>query len=216
MIPFLPYDGSSSITKSSFYLKFLLITSILYTSNRQDVRQRPKYQHRIQKLPTFAHRYTTAAGRASYPAIKGELDMPVDYRNSRVPLETIAISALEKSTRLLAESIALLQNHTQEDQDNPVTLTRQKDIHDDDLKAADALQPSTVARIGSAVHACNLENITVGKESQQTIILEGRGSIRARNITTGDGSVQLVGVSDIHSSLTNSIAKIFVHIVSPS
>lgn len=71
-------------------------------------------------------------------------------------------------------------------------------MHDDDVNAADTIQPSTVASIGSAAHACNLENITVGKESQQTIILEGGGSIRARNITTGDGSVQLIGkLSDV-------------------
>lgn len=71
-------------------------------------------------------------------------------------------------------------------------------MHDDDLKAADATQSSAVARIGSAAYACNLENITAGKESQQTIILEGGGSIRARNITTGDGSVQLIGqLSDV-------------------
>ena len=72
------------------------------------------------------------------------------------------------------------------------------------LTSADTIQPSPVASMGfelpgnahknaSTVHTCNLENITVGKESQQTIILEGGGSIRAKNIATGDGSVQLIG-----------------------
>lgn len=115
-----------------------------------------------------------------------------------IRLQTMAISALEKSTRLLADSIALLQNHTREGQDNATTATQQEVIHDDDLEAADTIQPSTVAGIGSAAHISNLENITAGKESQQTIILEGGGSIRARNITTGDGSVQLIGqLSDV-------------------
>ncbi|KAF9776465.1 hypothetical protein IL306_005344, partial [Fusarium sp. DS 682] len=36
--------------------------------------------YRIQKFSTFA--YTTVAGRDSYPAIEGELNTHVDYRNS--------------------------------------------------------------------------------------------------------------------------------------
>jgi hypothetical protein len=82
-------------------------------------------------------------------------------------------------------------------------------MHDNDLRSANAVQANAVASMSSdlpnqarknvfAAHACNLENITVGKESQQTIILEGGGSMRARNITTGDGSVQLIGkLSDV-------------------
>lgn len=130
--------------------------------------------------------------------LKGLDTSPTQDLRELIRLQTIAISALEKSTRLLVESISLLQNHTQEVQDNPTTSTQQETMHDDDVNAADTIQPSTVASIGSAAHACNLENITVGKESQQTIILEGGGSIRARNITTGDGSVQLIGkLSDV-------------------
>ncbi|EXK75926.1 hypothetical protein FOQG_19312 [Fusarium oxysporum f. sp. raphani 54005] len=130
--------------------------------------------------------------------LKGLDKSPTQDLRELIRLQTIAISALKKSTRLLAESIALLQNHTQEDQNNPTTSTQQEAMHDDGLKAADTIQPSTVASIGSAANTCDLENITVGKESQQTIILEGGGSIRARNITTGDGSVQLIGkLSDV-------------------
>ncbi|OBS16071.1 hypothetical protein FPOA_13158 [Fusarium poae] len=126
-----------------------------------------------------------------------------------IRLQTVAISALEKSTRLLGESISLLQNHTQENQHDRGTSTRQEATHNDDLKSADAIQINVVASTSSdlpnharkeafAVHTCNLENITVGKESQQTIILEGEGSMRAKNITTGDGSVQLIGqLSDV-------------------
>jgi hypothetical protein len=77
-------------------------------------------------------------------------------------------------------------------------------MHDNDLRSTNAVQANAVVSMSSdfpnqarknvfAVHTCNLENITVGKESQQTIILEGGGSMRARNITTGDGSVQLIG-----------------------
>ncbi|KAH6952245.1 hypothetical protein DER45DRAFT_543745 [Fusarium avenaceum] len=91
-----------------------------------------------------------------------------------------------------------------ENQNHPRTPTQQEAIHNNDLRAADTIQVDVVASTSSdlphharkeafAVHACNLENITVGKESQQTIILEGGGSIRARNITTGDNSVQLIG-----------------------
>ncbi|EXM13764.1 hypothetical protein FOTG_17803 [Fusarium oxysporum f. sp. vasinfectum 25433] len=125
--------------------------------------------------------------------LKGLDTSPTQNLRELIRLQTTAISALEKSTRLLAESIVLLQNHTQEAQNNPTALTHQEAMHDDDLKTADAIHSNTVARISSAAYACNLENITVGKESQQTIILEGGGSIRARNITTGDGSVQLIG-----------------------
>ncbi|UZP36748.1 hypothetical protein NXS19_004564 [Fusarium pseudograminearum] len=127
---------------------------------------------------------------------------PHDLREV-IRLQAVAISALEKSTRLLGESIALLQNHTQEDRNDPGTSARREAIHDD-IKSANTSQPSRVASMAfelpnnprknaSHVHTCNLENITVGKESQQTIILEGAGSIQARNIATGDGSVQLIG-----------------------
>jgi hypothetical protein len=47
------------------------------TRVRQDVRQRPKDRYRPQKLYTFAHRYTTAAGRVSYPAIEGEFGIRI-------------------------------------------------------------------------------------------------------------------------------------------
>jgi hypothetical protein len=77
-------------------------------------------------------------------------------------------------------------------------------MHDNDLRSANSVQANAVASMSSdllnqarkdvfAVHTCNLENITVGKGSQQTIILEGGGLMRARNITAGDGSVQLIG-----------------------
>lgn len=125
-----------------------------------------------------------------------------------IRLQSIAISKLEKSTRLLGESVALLQNYMQEDKNSPGTSTRPEAIHDG-LTSADTIQPSPVASMGfelhgnacknaSTVHTCNLENITVGRDSQQTIIIEGGGSIRARNITTGRGSVQLIGqLSDV-------------------
>ncbi|KAJ4267001.1 hypothetical protein NW762_003099 [Fusarium torreyae] len=132
---------------------------------------------------------------------------PYDLREV-IRLQAIAISKLEKSTRLLEDSVALLQNHMQEDQNNTGTSTRSEAIQGD-LASADTVQSSPVAGIGfvmpgdahknaSTVQTCNLENITVGKESQQTIILEGGGSIRAKNIATGDGSVQLIGrLSDV-------------------
>jgi hypothetical protein len=77
-------------------------------------------------------------------------------------------------------------------------------MHDNDLRSTNAVQANEAASMSSdlpnharknvsAVHVCDLKNITVGKESQQTIILEGGGSMRVRNITTGDGSVQLIG-----------------------
>lgn len=98
----------------------------------------------------------------------------------------------------------LSQNHTKENETDPSTSTRQEAMHDNDLRSADAVQANVVASISSdsanhahknsfAVNTCNLENIAVGKDSQQTIILEGGGSMRARNITTGDGSVQVIG-----------------------
>jgi hypothetical protein len=106
--------------------------------------------------------------------------------------------------RLLGESIALLQNHTQENQSASGTSARREVMHDNDLRSANAIQANAVASMSSdlpnqarknvfVAHACNLKNITVGKEGQQTIILEGGDSMRARNITKGDGSVQLIG-----------------------
>lgn len=102
----------------------------------------------------------------------------------------------------------MLQNYIQEDQHNPGTSTQPEAIHDG-LTPAETIQPNPVASTGfelhgdacknaSTVHICNLENVTVGENSQQTIILEGGGSIRARNISTGRGSVQLIGqLSDV-------------------
>jgi hypothetical protein len=66
-------------------------------------------------------------------------------------------------------------------------------MHHGNPKVEDTIQLSTVTSTDSAAHTRNLENITAGKESQQTIILEGGGSIRARNIATDDRSVQLIG-----------------------
>ncbi|CAG2009897.1 unnamed protein product [Fusarium graminearum] len=98
----------------------------------------------------------------------------------------------------------LLKTHKKENEADPSTSTRQEAMHDNDLKPADAVQANVVASMSSdsanharknvlALNACNLENITSGKDSRQTIILEGGGSMRARNIATGDGSVQLIG-----------------------
>jgi predicted Mrr-cat superfamily restriction endonuclease len=92
----------------------------------------------------------------------------------------------------------------QENQSDSSTSTRQEAMHDNDLRSADAVQANVVASMSSdlanrahknvfAENTYNLENIAVGKDSQQTIILEGDGSMRARNITAGDGSVQLIG-----------------------
>ncbi|KAH7256138.1 hypothetical protein BKA59DRAFT_450227 [Fusarium tricinctum] len=144
--------------------------------------------------------------RSSLP-LHIDLQQPKDELHAQ-KVKSIAISELEKSTRLLGESVAMLQNYMQEDQRSPGTSTRPEAIHDG-LTSADTIQPSPVASMGfelygnackngSTGHICNLENITVGKDSQQTIILEGGGSIRARNITTGRGSVQLIGqLSDV-------------------
>ena len=98
----------------------------------------------------------------------------------------------------------LLQNHIKENETFPSTSTRQEAMHDNDLRSADAVQANVVASMSAdsadharksvfAVDTCNLENITSGKDSRQTIILEGGGSMRARNIAAGDGSVQLIG-----------------------
>ncbi|WZH42131.1 uncharacterized protein QYS62_003121 [Fusarium acuminatum] len=135
---------------------------------------------------------------------KGLDESPTQDLRELIRLQTVAISTLERSTRLPGESIALLQYHTQENQSASGTSTRREAMHDNDLRSANSVQANAVASMSSdllnqarkdvfAVHTCNLENITVGKGSQQTIILEGGGSMRASNITTGDGSVQFIG-----------------------
>ncbi|KAH6980426.1 hypothetical protein EDB82DRAFT_284296 [Fusarium venenatum] len=96
-----------------------------------------------------------------------------------IDLQATAIASLERSMRLLTESTALLSKYIQRDKDCLCDSTRQGTMPD--------------GKLGPTNSICNIENITVGKQSQQTIIVEGGGSIRARNITTGDGSIQLIG-----------------------
>jgi hypothetical protein len=72
------------------------------------------------------------------------------------------------------------------------------------------MQPMNCALLNQAeeqtlpTQTYTIENISIGDNSQQTIILEGKGLVRARNIAIRDGSRQVI------SSLSGATLQKFV------
>lgn len=111
---------------------------------------------------------------------------------------------LERTTESLRESVVLLQELVQETRNNSTSLTQQDTAYAKDSELTSTIQVEPMRPTGSAspTHADEqtfpgqthtMENISVGNNSRQTIIVEGRGSVKTRNIATGDGLVQFIG-----------------------
>lgn len=111
---------------------------------------------------------------------------------------------LEKSTKLLRESVVLLQEQIQGTRTDSWGPTQQDAVHNEDSEFTSTAQTNSMQHIDCALlnqadeqifptQTYAMENISVGDNSQQTIILEGKGLVRARNIAIGDGSRQIIG-----------------------
>ncbi|KAH7186533.1 hypothetical protein DER44DRAFT_188876 [Fusarium oxysporum] len=119
-----------------------------------------------------------------------------------IHLQNTALLMLEKSAKLLRESAVLLQEHIQGTLNESCSSTRQDTANNKDSKCT--IQTNPASRMGCTLPnqaekqtfpmtTRDIENISVGSNSQQTIILEGEGLVRARNIATGNGSRQIIG-----------------------
>ncbi|KAK2667186.1 hypothetical protein RAB80_017607 [Fusarium oxysporum f. sp. vasinfectum] len=128
----------------------------------------------------------------------------IDTLRKLICLQNAALLMLEKSTKLLRESVVLLQKQIQGTRTDSWSSTQQDAVHNEDSEFASTTQTNSMRRIDCALlnqadgknlskQTYAMENISVGDNSQQTIILGGKGLVRARNIAIGDGSRQIIG-----------------------
>jgi len=128
----------------------------------------------------------------------------IDTLRKLIRLQNAALLILEKSTELLRESVVLLQEQIRGTRANSWSSTQQDALHNEDSEFTSTTQTNSTQRIDCALlkqvneqafpmQTYVIENISIGDNSQQTIILEGQGLVRARNIAIGDGSRQIIG-----------------------